>query len=196
MKKQQWLAGPLVLACSLGLAGVTVAQPGGNNGGNRPDFQNMTPEQRQQFFAQAQERRLREQLTQAGFTEAAIQDPIVAFSKALETVRTPLRDKSNKLRDAVANKTADAEVATMIKDLRTSTETAKKQRDDALKDLDAKVGYSQKPRLEAFLIAGGYISDEVSFANGVGGGRGGFGGQGGGQGGGGGRGGGRGGNNN
>ena len=173
MKKQQIIGVALVLACSLGAVETGNAQPGGNN---RPDFRNMTPEQRQQAMEQFQERRLREQLTQAGFTEAAIQDPIVVFSKSLDSARTPLRDKTTKLREAVANKTGDADVTTLITDLRTSTEAAKKQRDDLLKELDAKVGYSQKPRLEAFLITEGLLGDEVSFAGD--GGRGGFGGRG------------------
>lgn len=175
--KESRILGALVLASIFGVAGMANAQPGGNGGNNRPDFRNMTPEQRQQAMAQFQERRLREQLTQAGFAEATIQDPIVTFSKSLDAIRTPLRDKTTKLREAVANKSGDADVTTLIKDLRTSTEVAKKQRDEALKELEGKIGYTQKPRLEAFLITEGLLGDEVSFAS-DGGGRGAFGGQG------------------
>ncbi len=197
MKNQKWIAGPLALACSLGMAGLAGAQPpatpgAGTNppnqtaGGNlRATWQNMTPEQRQAAIVQFTERRLRNDLTQAGFADAATQDPIVAFSKTMEALRRPLREKATKLREAVANKTADAVVTPLISDLRKATEDAKQPREEALKVLDGKINYSTKPRLQAFLMVGGLLGDEMAFAGGAGGfgaggfSGGGFGGQGG-----------------
>lgn len=195
MKNQKWIAGPLALACSLGMVGLAGAQPPATPGAavnppNRPaggnlraNWQNMTPEQREKAMKQFTERRLRNNLTEAGFADAATQDPIIAFSKTMETLRRPLREKATKLRAAVAGKTADAEVTPLISDLRTATEAAKKPREEALKVLEDKINYSAKPRLQAFLMVGGLLGDEMAFAGGAGGfggaGGAGFGGQGG-----------------
>lgn len=185
----KWSRSSLVLATALSLASVAQAQPnpndtakgtnppnwqqGGNGGGGgRGNFQNMTPEQRQVFLQQMQENRLRQQLTNSGVTDNAAQDPIVAFMATQDKARQTLRDRFTKLADALqGNAATDAELSASLGDLRQAVADEKTRRDAALKDLDAKVGYSKKPHLEAVLTVLGLLGDEASFATGGLGGR-------------------------
>lgn len=184
----KWGVSALALTAALGLAGTAQAQPNPNdaakgtnppnwqqgNGGGRGNFQNMTPEQRQQFFQQIQENRLRQQLTAAGFTDAATQDPIIAYMTAQDKARQPLRDRFTKLADALQGGAAtDTELSASLNDLRQAVADEKTRRDAALKDLDAKISYSKKPHLEALLTVLGLIGDEASYTGGGMGGRGG-----------------------
>ncbi|MBV9865850.1 MAG: hypothetical protein JO316_10890 [Abitibacteriaceae bacterium] len=175
--------GTLALAASLSLAGAVQAQPnpadankganppnwpqGNNQNNQRGNFQNMTPEQRQQMIQQFQEQRTRRVLTAAGFTDAATQDPIVAFANAQEKARQPLLDRFQKLAQALrANAATDAELSASLNDLRQAVADEKTRNEKALKDLDAKVSYTKKPHLEALLTVLGIIGDESSFITG------------------------------
>src|SRR5438093_5055235 len=127
MKQQKSIRGPLAVVCTLGatlgVAGLAPAQtrPILPRDDNRPDFRSMTPEQRQQRVQQFMERRLRDELTRAGFAQKAVQDPIVQFAKSRNAQRDAVRDKAGKLRAAVANmganKSSDAQIATLLADL-------------------------------------------------------------------------------
>lgn len=172
--------GTIAVAAALGLAGAVQAQPNpgdANKGDNPPNWpqgnnqrgnwQNMTPEQRQQMMAQMQEQRTRRLLTGAGFTDAATQDPIVAFANEQEKARQPLRDRFMKLAQALrANAATDAELSASLNDLRQAVDDEKTRNQTALKDLDAKISYTKKPHLEALLTVLGLIGDESSFVTG------------------------------
>lgn len=197
MKNNKWLAGPVVLGLTMAMSGVALyAQPanppeGGNNqpgGANRPDFRNMTPEQRQQWMRRMQEQRIRGALTPAGFTDAALQDAVIAFVNEQETATQELQRKERELgRVAREGGMADAQLATLLAEFRTAVAAEKTRREAATKALDAKIEFSKKPRLDALLTTMGVIGDESSIAGGMGAGRGmggpGIGGRGGGRGG-------------
>ena len=173
VKHQKWLIGPAVVACTLGVAGLMVSQtkpangqgappPGqrpGGPGGNRPNFGSMSPEKMQQMRQQFMERRVRDELTRAGYGQKTIQDPVVKFVQSQMAERTRLRDKASKLRQAVAGKASDAQIAKLLAELRAAAQAAKAHRDLAQKQLNAKIGYSKKPRLEAVLTLAGVVGD-------------------------------------
>jgi hypothetical protein len=171
MKQQKWILGPLAVACTLGVANMGLAQTRPNipRDNDRPDFRSMTPEQRRQRMEQFMEQRLRDELTHAGFAQKAMQDPIVQFATTRETQRRTVRDKAGKLRAAVANKSSDAQIAALLADLRKTQSATKTQRNQALKTLNAKVGYTKKPRLEAVLTLAGLVGDEPLPMGGFGG---------------------------
>lgn len=178
------LISSVALALLVSASGAAHAQQGGNggnNGGGRPNWQNMTPAQRQQMMATMMENRTRQQLGAAGFNDKAVQDPIVDFMKAQETARMPLRDKARQLSQGLANNATNDEIIIMLRDVRDAVTEEKTRHDAAVKDLDAKVNYTKNPRLEAELTVLGLIGDESSYI-GMGGmgGRGGRGGRGGG----------------
>ena len=197
MKRKQWVLGPLAVGCTLGLAGLALsqtrlgAQPGGQPGGGRPDFgrpdggrpdggrpdfRNMTPQQREQMFRQFTERRLRDELTRTGFSQKTIQDPVVHFALAQATDRRVVGEKAGKLREALANKASDAQISAALSGLRAAQKSAKQRRDKGLKDLNAKIAYSKKPRLDAVLTLAGIVGDGPLMGGRGFGGRGGFGG--------------------
>lgn len=209
MKKSKWFTGPAVLGLTLVMSGMALhaqpgTAPGGNNpqggggGGNRPNFREMTPEQRQQFMRQMQEQRIRGMLAPAGFTDAALQDAVIAFVNEQDKATEELQQKQRQIaRAAREGGMADAQLATLLADFRAAVAAEKTRRATATTALDAKIEFSKKPRLDALLTTAGIIGDESSivdsmagrgmggFGGGFGGGRGGRGGrgQGGGQGG-------------
>src|SRR4028118_703756 len=112
MKQRKWLVGPATMAFALGSMSVSNAQPDENavpkaanpteqqprgGRGNRPDWRNMTPVQREQAFAQQRDAFLRGSLDRNGITEKATQDAVVAFANAQETARRPLQEKADSL---------------------------------------------------------------------------------------------------
>lgn len=181
----KWGVSSLALATALSLAGSAQAQPNPNDaakganppnwqqGGNgRGNWQNMTPAQRQQAMQQMQEQAIRRSLTNAGFADAATQDPIVAFMAAQDKARQTLRDSFTKLAEALqGNAATDTQLSASLNDLRQAVAAEKTRYDAAEKDLDTKVGYSKKPHLEALLTVLGMIGDEASYAMGGMGGR-------------------------
>lgn len=179
MQCKRWLVGSLVVAFATGGMSAVQAQPDPNNtvkGANPAnqapggfDWRTATPEQRQQQIQKFMELRLREGLISAGFADKAMQDRIVEFARALDKERQPLREKSDKVREALRNNASEEQTGTLIKELRTAVADVKKRRDVALKGLDAQIGYSKKPRLEAFLMMADMLGDEASFAGGLGG---------------------------
>jgi hypothetical protein len=179
------------------LAGTVAAQPNvnngaaqnppnqnpGGNGGNRPDFRNMTPEQRQQFFQQQwaamQERNIRRTLERAGFTNQQLEDTVVAFDAYQEEGTAPLRAMAEKLVTAVSTVgTPDADVARLLKEFQDAVAKEKERRKAGRAELDKRIGYAKQPRLELVLTTLGLVGDDsLSMANLGGGGRfGGFGG--------------------
>lgn len=170
---------------------------GGGQGGFG-GWGNMTTEQRDLMARQQREFGWKMTLTAAGFTDQALQNDIAAFGEAQEKGRESLRTVTRKLTDAMRNGEAkDAALGVLLNDWRAAVEDEKARRTAAEKTLDAKIGYSKKPKLEATLRLIGLIGDEAALSGisantsttmsgpgGQGGFGGGFGGQGGGFGGG------------
>ena len=217
MKKQIWIAGPLVLACSLTMVGFANAQQRGN-GGNRPDARNMTPEQRQQMEARMQQfRQQREQqrwdwvkgaLNGAGYGDQALQEGVIEIMKADTTGVAGLQEMARQLAAKLVDPAFKEEA--FPAELKAFRDAVQKYQDDkkaALAKFDTTYKYTTQPKLETALTVLGVLGPETTLLGGMGqvfpdspfgqGGFGGRGGQGGGPGGQGGRGGrgGRGGNN-
>jgi hypothetical protein len=118
------------------------------NRGPRPDFR-----------AQM-EQRLREMLAHVGVNDAPTQDAVVAFLQADTQARRPLREQNTKLFQALNNGgVTDDQLLALVTDLRAAQDAEKVRREKAQADLDAKIHYTQNPRLEAVLMLAGLIGD-------------------------------------
>lgn len=187
MQKNKWLAGPVVLGLAVGMAGIGLhAQPEAGGGGGRPDFRNMTPEQREQMMQRMQQMReegMRRMLTDAGFADAIVQDAIIAFGAAQEKATQSLRQKMRQVTEAArTGAVTDAQMSTLLAEFRADVAAEKTRRAAAQKDLDTKVNFSKQPRLDALLTTMGLIGDEAAVVGGGGPGGGFGGGRGGGRG--------------
>ena len=172
IQNRKWIAGPLLVGlATIGATGVLRAQPdaGIMGKGDNPianQRPKMTPEQRQaarekrhQEMQARRETNLRETLTAAGFPDKILQDAVIAFSDAQNKERGDNHDKIRQLNQAVRNNATDAEIAVILKAISDQAQADKDQRTKALKELDAKIGYTTKPRLEAVLTIAGIIGE-------------------------------------
>ena len=187
--KRQWTTGALALMLATGGAssaraqaddngppppppGAPQAMPpgGGNRGGAR-----RTPEQMQAQRAQM----LKKMLEGAGITDEKTQAAVADYAADRETAARALQEKMRAVNVALRNGAAtDQEIAASLANLRSAVAAEKTRRVGAEKDLDAEIGFSKKPRLDAMLTTMGLIGDEAAIANGGGGMRGGPGGRG------------------
>ena len=185
--RKQWRIGPLAVAASIAFAGAVHAQPNpndaakgenppndqqrGRNGGrfDRQRLRDMTPEQREQAMQQLRDTSLRNLLTRAGFADKETQDPIITFINEQGQARQALQDKNRKVVEALRAEATDANISTLLSDLRQATADEKTRRDAAITALDAKINYTKKPRLEALLTVMGLVGDESALAGGIGG---------------------------
>lgn len=169
---RKWIAGPLFVGLvTIGATGVLRAQPdaGDMAKGDNPianQRPRLTPEQRQaarekrQLEMQARRAtNLRETLTQAGFLDKTLQDAVIAYSNSQTKERGDNRDKIRQLNQAVRNNATDVEIAVILKAISDEALADKDQRATALKELDAKIGYSTKPRLEGVLTLAGILGE-------------------------------------
>lgn len=194
-----WRLGAPLAVGVLSLAAATQAQPNAGeaplaqnppnwNNGNRPDWRNMTPAQREAMQAQMRERFIRQGLTQMGFAQADIQDALIEFIAAQDAATRPLQDKSRALLQAMMNKeSTEQQIEALANEFRLAADAERTRRTQALADLDTSIGYTKNPRLLALLQVAGIVGDQGSLLNPPGsglmalmGGRGGQGGRGGG----------------
>jgi hypothetical protein len=185
MKRYEWVSSAAVVALTMGALAMTVMplrqsevmeaqatqgfsamQPGrgergdGRDGrGDRPDFHNMTPQQRDQMMRQFADRMVRDNLSRHGVTDKATQDAVVNFATAQMSQRRAIGDKTRELREAIDGKQSDAQIAAKLNSLRVAINAAKQNRAKSLKALNAKIGYSKKPRLDAILLLSGVTDD-------------------------------------
>lgn len=168
---------------------IVVPAPEGMNGGGtlrtRPmtphDFQRlqeemkqlqqMTPDERQRFFEERMqeenEHLLREALEWAGLNELPLQDTVIAFIREQEAARVPLRKQRQRLIAALRDRSHNGKEAQQaIVSWRKATQAVKEHYATALKELDAKIEYSKKPRLEALLTTLGLLDDSSFMAGG------------------------------
>jgi hypothetical protein len=178
---------PLLLASAallLGLTSISHSQPGAGQGGQGGGWGGQQGGQgggRGQNRGQMREQQLRQTLTTAGYIDKTLQDTVIAFSTTQDQAKQALRQNLSQLQQTVsAPATTDAQAATALGQFRSIVEAAKAQWSKDVQSLDALVGFSKKPKLEALLTVMGLIGDESAFIGGNGmGGPGGMGGRGG-----------------
>ena len=154
----------LILA-SLAISGtVAIAQPGPPPPGNnpppnaqpRPDRPRMTPEERRKET----EDKLREMMTNNGVTDTSTQDAVLAYLSNELAARQPLRQMGVKLQRALADQSiTDDQIKAMIADYQNAQDLENQNRTKAQSDLDAKIHYSQNPRLQGLLMLMGVLGD-------------------------------------
>lgn len=152
-------------------------QGGQNQGGNgRGNFQNMTPEQRQQLQAQMEARRntqrqewLRQAMTASGLTDVVMQNAVINYMMAQEKSRVTLQDQARALSNSLIK--PETEPETLKIDLaayRAAVAAANKQSAADLTALDAQVKYSTNPRIETLLTLLGVLGNETTQLGGIG----------------------------
>ena len=159
---------------------------GGGGRGNRPNFANMTPAQRDAMRAQMRERQTRRALGSIGINDPATQDPIVKFANDQTVAQSAILPKIEALRADFRDGVDEKTVAAALADYKAAVQTAQTARTAAIAGLDKQLSFSTKPKLEALLTMLGLIGDENGFVANLsgdarlpgagGGGRGGFGG--------------------
>lgn len=96
-----------------------------------------------------------------------VQNAVAEFVNAQEAALEPLRAQSSRIAQVAAKTPADAQMKTLLAELRASTEKEKARRAAAVKSLDAVIGFSKDLRLEATLTSLGIIGDETLILAGV-----------------------------
>ncbi|PQV63088.1 hypothetical protein B1R32_11665 [Abditibacterium utsteinense] len=146
--------------------------------GRRRGNRQMTPAQRQQLTAQLIETRTKRALTAAGFTDAAVQNAVVDFIQEQASAREELQAKSAQIRTALqAQVVTDAQLAALLNNYRALSDEEAARRKKSLVALDAQIGFSAKPRLDALLLLAGITGEQIPMPIAGGGGFGGAAGQ-------------------
>lgn len=141
------------------LAAMTPAQ--------RQEAMRLEQTQREEAMRQQRETFMREALKRAGTEDVATQDTIVEYVRNEMQARNVASQAGRKVLQGMTNRAAtDPEVSALMGNLRDAVQDEKARRAVTAKDLDAKVGYTKKPRLEALLTMMGFIGDESSYLNG------------------------------
>ena len=146
-------------------------------------LRDMTPEQRQRFEqrrAQMEQMRRQEQIANvsgddrqrylmqsAGVADVAAQDAIIAFVTAQMERRQPVTEAARRLSDSLAdaNSTPEA-ISGQLEALRVASKEFRAWKEGALKELDAKIGYTKDSRLQSLLVLVGILGDESTDAGG------------------------------
>lgn len=160
----------LGIAMTIGAARTQAADtpPPANTPNNNEPNAEIRPRTPQEFQA----RMIRGALTKAGLGDTTLQNAVVAFADAQETARRDLRDAMRKLRDAANDTTTtDAQLSTQLAALKSAAAAEKTRGAKAESALDAQIGFSGKPRLNAVLTTLGLVGDAAAYAGGPGGGR-------------------------
>jgi len=144
---------------------------------------NMTPEQRAQwenFRVQAQtfarqqqvaqvsvEDRQRYLMRSAGIEDITVQDAILAYAADLSKQRAVVTKAATALRILIADKAATPEeLNAQLEKVTTASTEFRVWKEDALKELDAKIAFSEDARLKSFLVLAGVIGDQSNDAGG------------------------------
>jgi hypothetical protein len=169
----------------------------------RQQTQNMTPEQRQQYYQQRMQERMRtmtpeqrqrwdarraqmeqmrrqEQIASvsgddrqrylmqsAGVSDTTVQDAIIAFVNDQAQKRQTVTEAARKLSDLMADASATPDaISAQLEVLRAASKEFRTWKEGALKELDAKIGYSKDSRLQSLLVLVGIIGYESTDAGG------------------------------
>ena len=142
---------------------------GGRGGEDKPDYRQFTQEQRQMLADQVRdftrEQTIRLMMSNAGFTEKAVQDEVIAFAKEQNNATEKLGEQNRKMLDGLRDQNASAaQITALMNDYRAAQEGENARRKTSLDALDAKVTYRKQPRLEAVLTTMGLVGDEMAVA--------------------------------
>lgn len=146
-------------------------------------LKNMTPEQRQRFEsfrAQMSEMQRQQQVASvsgedrqkflmqsAGVNDPETQNAIIAFVMEQATQRQPVTAAALKLSELLADKSAtDETISAQQETLSAASKTFRTWKEGALKELDAKIKFSENARLKSLLMLVGIVGDEGSDAGG------------------------------
>jgi hypothetical protein len=106
------------------------------------------------------ERQIREWMAKAGVNDESSQSAIIAHISGEVRARRPLRDAGRKLFQSMqADTVPEEQMRSQLAEYHAALEADKARRQAAEADLDAKIHYTQKPRLEAMLLVFGIIGD-------------------------------------
>ena len=147
----------------------TTAQPGqrqgrgdGRGGGGRGERGGREPVARE-GRAELRSSTVRQMLAENNVTDPPVQDAVAAFAAESEQARQVLRDKVRSVAAALDNAaTTNAQLSTLLADLRSAQAAEERRRASALRALDAKINLFAKPRLEAILAVSGITSDPAA----------------------------------
>jgi len=151
---------------SLAMTGaVATAQPAPPPAGNppppnarpqRPDRPRSSPEDRRKQT----EDKLREMMIHNGITDISTQDAVLAYLSNELNARRPLRQLGVKLQRALGDQSiTDDQIKGMIADYQNAQDLENQRRIKEQSDLDAKIHYSQNPRLQGLLMLMGVLGD-------------------------------------
>ena len=146
-------------------------------------MKNMTPEQRQRFEARrAQFEQMQRQqqiasvssedrqkflMQSAGVEDGETQNAIIAFVIEQAKQRQAVTEAALQLSTLLADKTASNEAITAQQEtLSAASKAFRAWKENALKELDAKIKFSENARLKSLLILVGIVGDEGSDAGG------------------------------
>lgn len=128
----------------------------GGGGRNRPQFQDMTPEQRMTLMRETFKR----QLTRAKVTGDTQQNAVTDYVIGETQARQKLEAATLALQTGIRGTTAtDAQVAGLLNDYNAAMADDKARHQKALDTLKATIDVTQFPRLEAMLTLAGLYGD-------------------------------------
>jgi hypothetical protein len=151
--------GLLAIPVMIGCAVIVKAQP------NAQQTQTAQQEQKQYRSRLITSMRLSMRIHQLNDEE--LQNTLITFLIEQGVARRNLRAQGAKLREAMRNTMlSDTQVSEILRSYRAASEQTKADYNKALIELDAKIGYSKNPRLEATLVMLNIIGDEESVGYG------------------------------
>ena len=114
---------------------------------------------------QQTEARLREMLRRFGVTTLESQDAILAYLAADEKGRAQVRDVARQLSNAIRKAAPPERIQILNTDYKNAIERDRVRRDTARVALNAQIGYSFDPLIEAMLLLSGILGDGPSGVN-------------------------------
>jgi hypothetical protein len=181
MNRRLWAKGSLVLAISWSLIGGAMkpgdaqespAGPGPvpeqRAGGDTKemgakDHHGPDAKSRRSMLEERQKRlegQIREWMAKAGVDDESSQSAIIAHITSEVRSRRPIRDASRKLFQTMqADSVPEEQMRSQLAEFRAALNEDKVRRQEAEAALDAKIHYTQKPRLEAMLLVFGIIGE-------------------------------------
>ncbi len=131
------------------------------------EMMDMTPEQQTQRMQKLQDDGLQAMLIRAGFDDPELIQAVQNFQAERVQSRQPLRVTSTLIYLANGNqrdKISDAQVEALLKRYEAEVEAQRVGEKQAADDLNAKIGWSTRPRLKAWLLRAGVIGDAAWLA--------------------------------
>lgn len=116
--------------------------------------------------AERADRALRAALTRAGAVDAVTQDAVANYAKSEMVARQEAAEATDRVRQALRNSAVtDAQIGVLLNEMRTAAAQERTRRERTAAALDAQIGYTKKPRIEAVLMLTGLIGDQAAALN-------------------------------